>query len=389
MKIKKESYSFFIVKSLDLIKPGGTIEFICSDTFLTIPTMKGLRNALMEEGTCEVIRLDTFSPETAYPMVVLRFIRGATSEIVRIEGRCIARTDIARTLNLSWRAGGQFDKYFGGSVIGDFMICSSGMTTGKNEFFVRDIVNGSISETHEFEFFDDPITVDHELARARLRRLSTQMLEQIAIRERRGETRRYVRVTLRRTPVQVDLPNSDYRYYNKAQPGIVYSAPKYAIYWKDDGDAVITYKKNGNWYLHGVGGGPFFGREGLTWRLIASRLDVRYLPPNYILDSGAPCGFLRDGIDRDELWFILGWLITDTATLILKSVINHTMNIQSKDVERLPYPWWVPVEQKRLAVEATRLLVERAMAGTVFNRDHPEVIRLAGLYAFDAPSEPR
>ena len=39
--------------------------------------------------------------------------------------------------------------------------------------------------------------------------------------------------------------------------------------------------------------------------------------------------------------FIIGWLLSSTATNILKTVINHTKNIQSKDIERLPYPVWV------------------------------------------------
>ena len=42
-KIKKETYSFFIVRCVEMLRPSGRLRFICSDTFLTIPTMKGLR----------------------------------------------------------------------------------------------------------------------------------------------------------------------------------------------------------------------------------------------------------------------------------------------------------------------------------------------------------
>ena len=45
-KIKKETYAFFLVKSVDLLKPGGHVVFICSDTILTIATMTGLRSWL-------------------------------------------------------------------------------------------------------------------------------------------------------------------------------------------------------------------------------------------------------------------------------------------------------------------------------------------------------
>lgn len=57
LKIKKETYSFFVVKSLDLLKAGGRLLFICSDTFLTINTMRGLRHYLMEQGSTQVSEL--------------------------------------------------------------------------------------------------------------------------------------------------------------------------------------------------------------------------------------------------------------------------------------------------------------------------------------------
>lgn len=386
MKIKKETYSFFIVKCLDLVKAGGTIEFICSDTFLTIPTMKGLRKALMDEGSCEVVRLDEFSPETSYPMVVLRFTKGGPSQGVLVNHETVERSAIEATANLSWKAGGEFARYFGGPTLGDFVVCSSGMTTGRNEYFVRVIAgDGSIEEPYEFEFFEDPITLARELERARLGKLSERQQEKIRVREAAGETRRNVRITERETPLRVQLPHPDYRFYNKAQPGVLYSPPKYAVYWKDEGDAVLTYKRNGNWYLHGVGGAPFFGREGLTWKLISARLDMRYLPPGYILDSGAPCAFLREGVAEDELWFILGWTLTDAATAILKGVLNHTMNIQSKDVERLPYPWWVTDGRKAEAIELVRARVRREVrdAAEGMSRGSLGELSLDCLYAED------
>lgn len=383
LKIKKETYSFFIVKSMDLIKSGGKILFICSDTFLTIPTMKGLRNALMREGSCEVVKLVEFSEETNYPMVVLKYIKGKVVDHVVVDHRSVSRREIDQTENLSWRAGGEFSRYFSGPTLSNFVVASSGMTTGKNEYFVRDISGGTVIETYQFEYVDEPITLGRELQRARLGKMSDSQKEKIRQQEVEGRTRRNVKVSELLNPVRVELPNPDYRYYNKAQPGILYAPPRYAIYWKDDGDAVLTYKKNGNWYLHGVGGAPYFQREGMTWRLISSKLDMRYLPEGYILDSGAPCAFLRVGVERDELWFILGWTLTETATSILKTVLNHTMNIQSKDIEKLPYPWWVSPDKKRLAVSLVESLVNRAVGGETFDRNSPEIVKMCALYDFE------
>ncbi len=381
-KIKKETYSFFIVKSLDLLAQGGRLLFICSDTFLTINTMRGLRKLLMTQGEVDVTDLDRFSEETDHPMVVLRLTKNGFSNNITVDGNPIQREKIELTGNFSWRITEDLVKYFSGPPLGQYMIASSGMTVGKNEYFVREIVHGKIIEPYDFEFFDDPITLAREIERARLGKLSAKRIAAIRRQEAAGATRRNVRVMKRKAPVEVRIPASEYCFYNKGRNDIVYAPPSHAIYWKDDGDAVLTFKKNGRWYLHGVGGQPFFKREGLTWQLIAQSLHARYLPPGYILDSGAPCAFLRDGIPKDELHFILGWALTPLCTRLLKEVINHTKNIQSKDFERLPYPFWVSENHKREVIAGVKQMIESAMRGKQFTRHDPELSWLAEKFVF-------
>ena len=95
----------------------------------------------------------------------------------------------------------------------------------------------------------------------------------------------------------------------------------------------------------------------------------------------ARCAFLRDGIEPDELWFILGWCLTPLCTRILKEVLNHTRNIQSKDFERLPYPFWVGPERKSLAIHRCRQLVETAMrSANKVRRTDREVMSLVECY---------
>lgn len=48
-KLKKETYSFFVARCLDWLDREGTLRFICSDTFMTISTMSGLRRRLMDQ----------------------------------------------------------------------------------------------------------------------------------------------------------------------------------------------------------------------------------------------------------------------------------------------------------------------------------------------------
>lgn len=381
-KLKKETYSFFIARSLEWLAQGGTLNFITSDTMLTIKTMSGLRRKLMDCGACSIESLPSFSDETSQPTLVLHAIRGARSEDVVIDNQVLRRDVIELTGNFSWRINDDLARYFRGPTLGEFAVATSGMTIGRNELFLREVESGEICEPYEFEFFNDPITLAGELERARLHKLSPKLRDRISAQERADATRRNVRPIQLESPRIVRLPDADYRYYNKATSAIIYAAPRWAIFWRDEGDAVLTFKKNGPWYLHGVGGQKYFGREGLTWQLISPRLNMRYLPAGYILDSGAPCLFLRPGVSRDELWFLLGWCLTAEATRILKTVINHTRNIQSKDVERLPYPHWVSPSTKTEVVALVAGMVTDAQAGFAFDRQSPELRKLDAMFAF-------
>ena len=379
-KIKKETYSFFIVKAMDLLRPGGRLRFICSDTFLTINTMQGLRRHLLDTGAPTVTRLGEFSDETQYAMVVLDWVKSGRAETVTVEGRTVARGQITATGNHSWRVTDEYAPYFDGPKLGDFVVATSGMTVGANALFVRPIEDNALTEPYTFEFIDEPLTLAREVERARLGVLPPAKRAEIAARVCRGETRRTVRVVPRELPLTVPLPHPNYRPYNKASPAIIYAPPTHAICWKDAGDAVLTFKKNGPWYLHGVGGQKYFGREGLTWQLISDTLNVRWLPPGYILDSGAPCAFLREGVAEDEVFFILGWALSPLCGRLLKDVINHTKNIQGKDFERLPYPFWVGAAAKGELVARVRGMLAEARAGRVFGRGDRDVAEVGAGY---------
>ena len=383
-KIKKETYAFFIVASIDLLKPAGQLVFLCSNTLMTISTMAGLRNFLMESGEVYIEDIQKFSQETTNPMLLLRFRKGgALGKVVRNSD--IVTTDIIRsTPNLSWGVTNELARLFDGPLLGDFFVASSGMTTGKNEYFVREAKEGKyIVEPYRFEFHHAPVTVSYEIERARLGKISAKRRRELEVAESEGRTERRVNVLLREEPEIIPLPDSRYCPYNNAMNRPIFSEPTHYIYWEDEGDAVLTYKKTGNWYLRGVGGQPYFGKEGLTWPLVASKFCARYLPAGYILDSGAPCAFLRDGVDRDELFFVLAWLLSPLANRVLKNVINHTRNIQSKDFERMPYPWWVKHANRNAIVERTKSMIEMSRCGKHWNSEDEELKRLGDLFELD------
>ena len=379
-KIKKETYAFFIIKSIDLLKDLGRLVFICSDTFLTINTMKGLRKVLMDTGSVRIRSLKEFSDETSHPMVIIDYQKGPVASTVSVDGDEISVADIKQTPNYSWKINSELLKYFNGKLCGEYVVATSGMTVGKNEYFIKKIGNNNtIEERYEYELFQDPITLTKELQKARLGKLSEKRKQEIQLLESKGVTTTNVKVSLKAKPTTVQLPNKNYKYYNKGQTKRLYANPKYVIYWKDAGKAVYLFKYNGPWYLHGVGGKKYFEKEGITWQLVANKLYARYLPSGYILDSGSPAAFLRQGIEKDELYFILGWLATDIASDILKKVINHTRNIQGKDVERLPYPSWVSATDKKNAIKMIKKTIADLISGKNANID-PTVAKLNSLF---------
>ncbi len=381
-KLKKETYSFFIAAALEMLVDQGRLLFLSSDTFLTIKTMSGLRHRLIDQAQVKIEHLAFFSEETTQTVLLLDATRTGRTDFILLDGKTVSRSNMDLTANFSWKIDDGFARYFTGPTVGDFLVCTSGMTIGDNQLFTREIFDGHILEPFHFEFYEEPITLEREIQRARLNRLTPQMVKKIENMEKLGQTRRNVKAMPLENPKKVPLPNDDYRPYNKAVSGIVYRDPKYVVYWKDDGDAVLTFKKNGGWYLHGVGGGKFFGREGLTWSLVSPKINMRYLEKGYILDSGAPCAFLREGIEESELWFIFGWSLSDLASTILKCVINHTRNIQSKDIERLPYPTWVSEEKKKEVILFMKQLVSEGRNGRVFNRSDTEIVKLSKFFNY-------
>jgi predicted RNA methylase len=363
-KIKKETYAFFTVACLEKLRPKGQLAFILSDTFMTINTMQGLRRFTVGQGSVAITPLHEFSDETDYGMVVMH-VQSSKPSSLTISGEQIDLSVVQQTPNYSWGVTPELAAYFQGESIGDYMLASSGMTIGKNELFLRPIDKGNtIVEPYDFSYSHEPITLAGETRRARLNKISEAKRKELLEGEQRGDTRKTLNWTEKKNPERIALPHADYKFYNKAQPNAFYGPPIAAIYWKDSGEAVYTFKKQGPWYLHGVGGKSFFQKEGLTWNLISSTIKARYLPSGYILDSGAPVAVLREDIDADELWFILGWLNTAAATNILKTVINHTKNIQSKDVERMPYPSWVSPQDKTNIIYMVKTLVQGLQSGS-------------------------
>ena len=100
----------------------------------------------------------------------LQQMNEALARGVIVNKRLVRENDIRMTPNYSWRINEEIVKYFHGPKISDFMTASSGQRydRSKNEYFVRDIINGEIAEPYKFTFYQKPMTLADALVRARL-----------------------------------------------------------------------------------------------------------------------------------------------------------------------------------------------------------------------------
>lgn len=369
-KIKKETYSFFTVKCSELLEEGGQIGFICSNTFLSISTMKGLRFFLLK-NELDIHHISEFSDETNYGMVYFNMVNNGGQRLT-IDNKLVDINQISKTDNYSFLVSDENAKFFDGLTLSNYITCSSGMTTGKNDLFLKEITQNYLVEKYRYNIIEEPKTYEKEIKRTKLGKIGNTKIQEIED----NKLEKILQVETLESPITIQLPNDDYFPYNKSSAEEIYDKPSTYIIWKNDGEAVKTFKKTGPWYLHGIGGEKFFKKEGFTWRLISDDIRVRYLPEGYILDSGAPVGVLKEGVNQEELFFIIGWLLTSISTNILKTTINHTKNIQSKDIEKLPYPMWVQETDKTKIIEYVKKLITDKMNSITVDSDYKNKLDL-------------
>lgn len=363
-KIKKETYSFFTVKCSELLKNGGQIGFVCSNTFLSISTMKGLRHFLLR-NELDIRHISEFSDETDYGMVYFNMINNGKPKLT-LDNKNVDLSFISKTDNFSFLISDESSKFFDGVTLSSFIKCSSGMTTGKNNLFLKESTQNYLIEKNIYNIVEEPKTYEKELKRTKFGKIGKIKIQEI----NEGKLEKILKVENLESPLTVELPHVDYLPYNKSSAEEIFAKPSTYIFWKNDGEAVKIFKKTGPWYLHGIGGEKFFKKEGFTWRLISDDIRVRYLPTGYIMDSGSPVGILKDGIDQNELFFIIGWLMSPNATRILKKTINHTKNIQSKDIEKLPYPTWVSDDLKKEIIRYVKKLISDKIDSKIIEVDY-------------------
>lgn len=320
LKIKKESYSYFMVHAIELLKNNWCLSFITSDTFLTLGTFLGLRQFMLNEWQLLNVSLspkNLFAPFTTTPTVSFTFIKGWTNDIIKLQkiknkehyileekivSRDISICDINSIPNKPlYFDSYNYKQYFTWKVLGDILKTVGGLTTWNNSLFVEEynkrIHNDLIWETYEF--------------------------------------------------------------YNKSLPGCRwFSEPKFVIKWVDNWQNLRDYKKSTwKWYLQGMWGQENYFKEWLAINLIWSKINARYIEKDkYIFDAWSPMVVFNEWYES-EILFILWYLNSEIASTLLKNVINHTRNIQPKNIEALPYPI-ISIEDKKNIIVLVKEILE-------------------------------
>jgi len=335
LKIKKESYSYFIVHSIELLTNNWVISFITSDTFLTIGTFLGLRNFIFTEGTINKLiksPKNLFMPYTTYPTASIIFTKNTNNkqdskiDFIAIEKKedflkenflketiTIPLSDILALSNKPLNIDAyEYSKYFKDTTtLSNILKTVWGLTTWNNSLLVE-------------EYKED---------------------------------------------IHLNLIWSKYEYYNKSMPGVKWFCnPKYVIKWENNGDNIREYKKSTwKWYLQGMGGKDYYFREGLAINLIWSKINARYIEKwKYVFDAGSPMIVFNENILNNEMLFILWYFNSNIASKILKNVLNHTRNIQPKNIEALPYPK-VSQDDKNLVITLVKNILQEMKTNTDFN----------------------
>ena len=74
----------------------------------------------------------------------------------------------------------------------------------------------------------------------------------------------------------------------------------------------------------------------------------------------------------------MGW----TGRIIHHQRVLGIPNIQSKDFERMPYPWWVDAAGKRAAIDKVKRMIAEADGGKLWTRAAVRASGLDDLFTF-------
>lgn len=343
-----------------LTTPGGLLMTVFSRSLITDLKWASWREFLRENGRVAVQSVpDRTEPRTD---LLLRWEKTGFQAGVVVDGSLVDPFLVDRSRNFSWGIRAEHTPFFIRPLaVGDFLTCSEGLVTGNDRLFVREVgTDGGFSEPMRFRLVD-------ELQPGNGKRLPYL-----------GMSAKY-----RSSPVPILPPHRDYAPISTAEHDVVFSSPRCYIFWRGEGEAVRRFVRSQG---HGWSGSPgvVFDQDSVCWTRYSDRLLPRWLPSDTVVSSEAPAGILRGGGDPSELFFLLGWLLTSAASLILTDVFDRSGDVSGEVLEMLPYPAWISKERKQTIVEYVRRLVAQAHTAGPLCETSRRVAALDVLFEHDS-----
>ena len=106
------------------------------------------------------------------------------------------------------------------------------------------------------------------------------------------------------------------------------------VNWESDGEEIKNFKDEKGNLKATIRCEKFYFKEGITYAKAGSKgASFRYMPENYIFDSGSPGIFTRD---FTNLNYVIAFLNSKLTSYIL-NCLNPTVSTQVGDIERVPF----------------------------------------------------
>jgi len=303
---KADLFAVFIEKCRDMLKVNGIQAMITMHSWMFLSSFEDLRSKLVHTNTInmahlgarafeeiggEVVQTVSFVMRKAhiakYKGIYCRLLE-ATSQDGKEEDFLAQRNRYCISQDKYQAIPGSPVAYWvhprilwafeNGERMGDVAEIVTGMSTGKNELYLR--------------FW-------HELA-----------VDSIAFYKSHME--------------DIDLRKTKWIPYNKGGE---------ARKWYGNNEYVVKWSESANFHRARPTFSHLYLKQGLTWSFVTTGMfSARYYPDGFLWDvAGCPCVIHDEG----KLYYALGYLSTKVADQILK-IINPTINCQVIDVQRTP-----------------------------------------------------
>lgn len=311
---KSDLYSAFIYKITKMTKDNGYSSLMTPFTWMFISSHEDLRNSIINnQSISSLVQLEysafeeatvpicTFTIQNQHVSTVGEYVRlsdfkGADIQPKKLyDAANLISHDYRYTKDSStfihipkspivyWVSDKIIELFKGSYKLGDFVVGGNGMTTGKNDKFLR----------LWFEVNKSSISLESKNSS--------------------------------------DAKKSNKKWFPYIKGGAYrkwYGNLEYVVNWENDGEEIKDF---GRCFLRNRSN---YFKEGVSWsKISSSKFSVRYTPPGTLFDVAGISLFKNEDIDIKE---VLGYLNSKVANKFI-SILSPTLNFESGTVKSLPY----------------------------------------------------